>query len=188
VAVKPENLLRHLNDTHPRHPDTPRVREQLKSELGPTVRRKAATPIRIRRWQVALAALVVLGGVGVYYALPYLDSGANEPFPCVVGANYVYHWHTQLAIYSNNIPFTIPADIGISAGCLEPVHTHRTDGTIHIETTVARLYSIGDFFRVWGKSFDSPTPMLVNGTTTTPNANTVLYDGETITLYYASFT
>jgi hypothetical protein len=187
VAVKPENLLRHLNDTHPRHPDTPRLREQLKTELGPAVRRRAAAPIRVQRWQVALVTLVVLGGVGVYYALPYFSPGENQPFPCVVGINYVYHWHTLLTIYSGGVQFTIPANVGITAGCLEPVHTHDTTGRIHIETTVNRLYSIGDFYIVWGRSFDTPTQMLVNGSAVSPSPSVTLYDQEMISIYYASF-
>ena len=59
---------------------------------------------------------------------------------------------------------------------------------IHIETTVNRLYTIGDFFTVWGKPFGAPTQMLVNGTSTTPSPSVTLYDQpETITLYYTFF-
>ncbi len=186
MAVKPENLLRHLNDTHPRHPDTPRLREQLKAELGPTARRKAAAPIRVQRWQVAVVALVVLSGVGVYYAIQNLTPGTNEPFPCVTGT-LIYHWHPTLTIYSGGVLVTIPANIGLTAGCAEPLHTHDTSGTIHVETDVSRLYSIGDFYKVWGKPFDSPTQMIVNGTAVSPNPSVILYDLETISIYYTSF-
>ncbi len=186
VAVKPENLLRHLNDTHPRHPDIPRLREQLKAELGPKARRKGAAPIRVRRWQVAVVALVVLSGVGVYYAIQNTAPGTNQPFPCVTGT-LIYHWHTTLTVYSGGVAVTIPANIGFSPVCAEPVHTHDTSGTIHVETDVNRLYSVGDFYRVWGKTFDSPTQMTVNGTSVSPNPSVTLYDLETISVYYASF-
>ncbi|HVG36404.1 MAG TPA: hypothetical protein VNA10_01595, partial [Thermoplasmata archaeon] len=66
VSVKPENLVRHLNDIHPRHPDTPRLREELKAEAGRVASRRTAAPIRVQTWQVALVALIVVGGVGVY--------------------------------------------------------------------------------------------------------------------------
>jgi len=70
---------------------------------------------------------------------------------------------------------------------VEPLHTHDTSGRIHIETDVNRLYSIGDFYRVWGKSFDSPTQMNVNGTAVSPSPSVNLYDLETIDVYYVSF-
>src|SRR6266480_36735 len=134
VSVRPENLIRHLNDIHPRHPVSP--------------------------------ALPCIGGEG----------------------GGLYHWHTQLNIFSGATKFAIPASIGRSAFCLEPVHTHDSTGLIHIESDVNRLYSIGDFFAVWGKPFGSPSQMLVNGTAIpTPSPTVILYDQESIELHYASF-
>jgi hypothetical protein len=186
VSVKPENLIRHLNDIHPRHPDTPRLREELKTTVGRIARKRSSVPFHVRPWQVALVVLLVSGGVGAYY-LTQVPTYSG-PFPCVVGTQYVYHWHTQLIVHSGDVPVTIPVNIGIVGTCLEPVHTHNTDGVIHVETTVNRLYSIGDFYRVWGKPFGNPTQMIVNTTTITPNPDTILYDSETLHIYYASFT
>src|SRR5436309_11182141 len=59
VAVKPENLIRHLNDIHPRHPDRPGLIEELKEEPGRAPRLKAGRPIRIRRWQIAVVAVTL---------------------------------------------------------------------------------------------------------------------------------
>ncbi len=186
VAVKPENLLRHLNDTHPRHPDTAGLRDTLKQEPNRFAPKRVAAPIRVKGWQLAVVALVVLIGVGAYYVAPYLNPSASQPFPCVTNA-LVYHWHSTLSIFSGGTPVTIPANVGISAGCAEPVHTHDATGTIHVETDVNRLYSVGDFFLVWGKSFDSPTQMFVNGTAVSPSPNVILFDQATISVYYLSF-
>lgn len=183
VAVKPENLLRHLNDIHPRHPDTPRLREQLKSEIGRVAPSRTSAPIRVKPWQVAVVAAIVLAGVGLYY----LTQINSQPFPCVTGS-LVYHWHTQLFVYSSGAPVTIAANVGLIAGCTEPLHTHDTTGTIHVETDINRFYSIGDFYLVWGKSFGSPTQMIVNGTALpSPTPSQTLYDQETISIYYPSF-
>jgi len=190
VAVKPENLLRHVNDTHPRHPDTPALREKLKAEPKRLAPKRAAAPIRIRGWQVGLVILIIVGGAGGYYLSQYVRPGVGQPFPCVTGPTQPpngYHWHTQLQIYSGGAPYTIPANTGFSTGCAEPLHTHDTSGLIHVESDALRLYTIGDFFLVWGKPFDSPTQMLVNGTAAAPSPGVTLYDSETITLYYASF-
>ena len=182
VAVKPENLVRHLNDIHPRHPDTPRLKEQLKSEPGRTTPKLGPRPIHIRRWHVLVVVVIVLVGVGV----SALVSSRPSTFPCVTGP-LVYHWHARLSIVSASTPVTIPGNVGLGFNCAEPLHTHDESGQIHVETDVNRLYSIGDFFSIWGKSFGSPTLMQVNGTTVSPNPGVILYDQETIALTYASF-
>lgn len=38
---------------------------------------------------------------------------------------------------------------------MRPLHTHDTSGQIHVEPIVARDITIGDFFLVWGKVFNS---------------------------------
>src|SRR2546426_10692529 len=81
VAVKPENLIRHLTDNHPRHPDRPDLLERLKEEPGRIPKRQAGRPIRVRGWQIALVAVIVLGGLGAAY-LPPLLSG-TPTFPCI---------------------------------------------------------------------------------------------------------
>src|SRR5947199_10263509 len=70
VSVRPENLIRHLNDIHPRHPDTPRLLERLRAEPGRIPRRSAGRAIRVRPWHVVLVALLLPGGLGAYYLVP----------------------------------------------------------------------------------------------------------------------
>jgi hypothetical protein len=31
------------------------------------------------------------------------------------------------------------------------LHTHAADGIIHIESPIRRIYTLGDFFDVWGE-------------------------------------
>ena len=190
VAVKPENLLRHLSDIHPRHPDTAELTEQLKAEPGRIATRRPSRPFRLTRLQVSVVIVVILLGVGGYALLPYI-SRSGTPLPCISGTGQAYHWHTQLRITSGGNPVTIPADIGISLTCMQILHTHDTSGLIHIEPDTPeqnRVYTIGEFFLVWGKPFDSPTRMLVNGTVMAASPSVGLYNGETIALEYASFT
>lgn len=49
----------------------------------------------------------------------------------------------------------IPGGVGFSSTCARPLHTHDTSGTIHVETDVNQNYTIGDFFLIWGKVFNS---------------------------------
>lgn len=50
-----------------------------------------------------------------------------------------YHPHLRIIINGNEVP--VPANIGVdpATGAMSALHTHETDGTIHIEAdTVAR--------------------------------------------------
>jgi hypothetical protein len=190
VSVKSENLLRHLNEIHPRHPDTPGLVEELKQQPGRAPKRPSA-PFRVTRLHVTIVLVLVVVGVLGYYALPYFNPGA-KPFPCVSGDGLEYHWHTNLQIEAGNpaAPVAIPASIGISPGCMQLLHTHTADGRIHIEPDTPdqnRVYTVGDFFLVWGKPFGSPLQMHVNGTPVTPSPNVPLNDEATIHILYSFF-
>ena len=71
---------------------------------------------------------------------------------------------------------TIPANIGIDSSLwqdhsldqyssmpdmpdgmsgMAPLHTHDTSGRIHVESRVSREYTLGEFFRIWGQTFDA---------------------------------
>src|SRR3989454_7689577 len=99
VAVKPENLIRHLNDNHPRHPDRPGLLEKLKEEPGRIRKRQAGRPFRVRWWQVALVVIIVLGGVGAVALAPVL-SGAQAPPGLPQEGRRLDHLHSHLSISS----------------------------------------------------------------------------------------
>jgi len=62
------------------------------------------------------------------------------------------HIHAFLALFDRGRRVTVPAGIGIpqGAGCLYWLHTHNTDGFIHIESPVRRSFTLGQFFDIWG--------------------------------------
>lgn len=63
----------------------------------------------------------------------------------------VEHIHAHLQIFNHGRGVQVPAQIGIEqiAGCLYWLHTHDTDGIIHIESPVKRTFTLGQFFDVW---------------------------------------
>lgn len=69
----------------------------------------------------------------------------------------VEHIHSHLQIFNRGRSVQVPADVGIMsiAGCLYWVHTHATDGVIHIEAPTARTFTLGQFFDVWGADLSS---------------------------------
>jgi hypothetical protein len=67
----------------------------------------------------------------------------------------VLHHHTDLYIYIDGQPVTIPASIGYdpqgNPAVLSPLHTHDTSGTVHIESDDANFQPVlGQFMDVWG--------------------------------------
>ena len=78
-----------------------------------------------------------------------------------------FHIHAHLTVFVDGAPRQIPYGIGIAppvqventsrgpfaAGgvCFSWLHTHAADGIIHIESPVKHVYTLGDFFGVWGQ-------------------------------------
>jgi hypothetical protein len=64
------------------------------------------------------------------------------------------HEHTNLQIFVHGEPVAIPTDIGIDRAGSQPyvasLHTHEDSGTIHMESSVSRTFTLGEFFDVWG--------------------------------------
>ncbi len=109
------------------------------------------------------------------------------------------HWHARLSITIKGESVPIPANIGIPAenptAHPENMHTHAADHIIHIEK-LPPVYEadlkLGNFFKVWGKQFnsqcvldscvtqDGSLKMLVNGKENTQFENYLLHDGDKV--------
>jgi hypothetical protein len=64
----------------------------------------------------------------------------------------VVHIHQHLDLYADGDRVTVPAQIGIDAGggFISDLHTHDTDGIMHVESPTQRTFTLGQFFAVWG--------------------------------------
>lgn len=64
----------------------------------------------------------------------------------------VLHIHQHLAIFDHGKPLGVPEDVGrpLIAGCFYWLHTHTPDGIIHVESPTLHVYTLGQFFAVWG--------------------------------------
>jgi hypothetical protein len=61
-----------------------------------------------------------------------------------------FHIHQHLDVYVNGKRVTVPALIGIyDNSFVTEVHTHQTDGIIHVESAKNRPYTLGQFFGEW---------------------------------------
>jgi hypothetical protein len=89
------------------------------------------------------------------------------------------HHHSDLLIYIDGQPVTVPQNVGIDAASqlLAPLHTHTDKGTMHIESTDASFRPVlGQFFDVWGVYF---TPTCIGSRCATGGQQLRVYvDGE----------
>jgi hypothetical protein len=62
------------------------------------------------------------------------------------------HIHAHLDVIANGTPVPVPADIGVDdeRHRISPLHSHETDGVIHIESPdPAATFTLGQFFSEW---------------------------------------
>ena len=66
----------------------------------------------------------------------------------------VMHEHANLQIFVHGESQLVPTEIGIDRSGVEPyvasLHTHEESGTMHLESSVSRTFTLGEFFDVWG--------------------------------------
>jgi hypothetical protein len=110
-------------------------------------------------------------------AAPLAPRGAPGPGQTVDGMSssaseqFVLHIHAHLTVFVAGKPRQIPFGIGIAppvavqstargpfagggAG-FSWLHTHASDGIIHIEAPVQRTYTLGELFDIWGEPLGS---------------------------------
>jgi hypothetical protein len=151
----------------------------------------------------AMAAAEKTGASGLAGpVLAGLDSAAQggtvNGIQCSSSEQTVYHIHAHLAVYVNGAQRTIPYGVGIPGGtaqndnglqyvgsgsCFYWLHTHDQTGVIHIESPVQKLYTLGDFFAIWGQPISSGQVGTAKGTLTVyVNGSRYAGDPASITL------
>lgn len=65
------------------------------------------------------------------------------------------HFHPRLTVYADGEKLQMPVNIGIDPSqpgpAMASLHTHETDGTIHVEGMADA--TLGQFFEIWGVPF-----------------------------------
>jgi hypothetical protein len=86
---------------------------------------------------------------------------------CQTSEQVLFHIHAHLAVYVSGLQRTVPQGIGIapprqeqqssegpfvtSGACFYWLHSHTSDGVIHIESPIRRTYTLGDYFAIWNQ-------------------------------------
>jgi hypothetical protein len=169
AAVKEENLPRHLVSVHPGNSEAIGLAKKLEAEgrrsksKGRAKKPAYRGSLMASRTVIALviAGVVIAAGAAAYVFIPRPpDQEFTAPLTsiCYGREDFTYHRHAWLHIIINNVPTTIPSNVGLpqSQGgldtCFRPVHTHETQpdaALIHIESRIARVYTVGEFFELW---------------------------------------
>jgi hypothetical protein len=59
------------------------------------------------------------------------------------------HYHAHLDVIVDGKPVTVPANVGIGATSVSPLHTHDPTGILHVEAPKADRFTLGQFFTEW---------------------------------------
>ena len=154
-------------------PQRPSQQRNSQRKLAEIRRQQRARQTRLRILAavagLAAAAVVVLavvaftGGQTSQQVRGMATGATVDGIKCQTSEQVAYHIHAHLAIYASGDPQAVPAGIGIPgpqqvidgfvAGgkCLYWLHTHDATGVVHIESPVRRVYTLGQFFDVWGR-------------------------------------
>jgi hypothetical protein len=113
--------------------------------------------VKLRVAVIVAAAALAVGAFSHAPARAQSLMGGNLPIDgirCDSMEGAVEHIHAHLQIFNRGRGVEVPAQIGIMpiAGCLYWVHTHSSDGIVHIEAPTVRTFTLGEFFDVWGQS------------------------------------
>jgi hypothetical protein len=100
---------------------------------------------------------------------------------CAPVEQLAYHIHVHLQVYANGQPRSLPAAIGLlgpvyentpygrfygAQKCYYWLHTHASDGIIHVESPTKRIYSLGTFFDEWRQPLSPDQVASVHGKVT----------------------
>ena len=63
------------------------------------------------------------------------------------------HIHQHLVILDHGKQVQVPFNVGQpeNVPCIYWLHTHKTDGIIHVEAPLNRKFTLGEFFAIWGQ-------------------------------------
>ena len=106
------------------------------------------------------------------------QTGTVDGIRCGATEQLVYHIHAHLAVFVNGQGYSLPAGVGIpgskaeqtsqgpvAAGgqCIYWLHTHTSDGVIHVESPTQRVYTLGNFFDEWHQPLTANQAGTVHG-------------------------
>jgi hypothetical protein len=85
---------------------------------------------------------------------PSPSQGAGTAIECDLGGHdAAYHIHSLVGVRVDGQLYAPPANIGIGTDCMYWVHTHATDGIVHVEAPASVQPTLGDFLDLWEETY-----------------------------------
>jgi len=149
------------------------ARRQEEQQKRETAQRRAKQRRRFAVIGIAAVVVLAIGLTGYFIANAHSQNGqgalniqetpVNPNYPAVDGINCdrleqtAYHVHAHVSIYISGQPFAIPQYVGIApdGSCFYWLHTHNTDGILHIEAPAKTTPTLGNFLDVWDSHFST---------------------------------
>lgn len=141
-------------------PEEEALREERRASRS--TRRRQQRRARLSVWASLSMTILLLALMGFAYLQVQQMVSANTLHPPISGLSCDsaeqngYHIHVHFTIYINGQALIIPAGIGIPSDgtCFYWMHTHTSDGIIHIEAP-QKLHNLAldDFMTLWQQGF-----------------------------------
>ncbi len=108
-----------------------------------------------------VTSVIVIAVVGALILMTQQASQvASGEIECNKNEHFAQHVHANVRIYIKGEQVPIPPNVGIRPDCFYWLHTHDGSGTIHVEAPqTTRVFTLGEFFKVWGKTLNSTEMM-----------------------------
>jgi hypothetical protein len=110
------------------------------------------------------------------------QTGEVDGITCKPLEQLAYHIHAHLAVFDDGRLYALPAGVGIPGSqaeqtpqygpvavgghCYYWLHTHTSDGVIHIESPTKTIYTLGDFFDIWHQPLSGTRVAALHGAIT----------------------
>lgn len=155
---------------------------------------------------MALPILLVTSIIGTigFIIQPNVDIALAQNENDVSTNPIIMHIHPHLSVLVNGKPIVVPEQVGIdpslwknhsldeygmqsmsemNMSAMAPLHTHDDSGIVHVESTINRDYTLGEFLSIWGMNLDGKTgKMTADNKPIADFKDHILRDGEQIRL------
>ncbi len=138
-----------------------RRREELQRREAE--RRRSAGMKRVTIFGIIAAVVLAVAGIA-YLVITQGHTPANPAYPTIDSVSCdeleqsAFHIHAHVSIYINGQSVPIPGNVGIAGdpsnpSCFYWLHTHSSDGVIHIEAPNGFSPTLKNFLDIWGTKF-----------------------------------
>jgi len=114
-------------------------------------------PIAVGGILVVLAVVLIMIALTQSKPTPTPAVPKAGSIPCDALEHTQVHYHAALQIIYQGNPLSVPGDIGRTHTCFYWLHMHaESPGVIHIESPKGDTFTLGNFFKVWSVSKNTP--------------------------------